>query len=66
MSSDGQATRDPLAELPDDGRQQVLEHLNGEPVIAAIRADLTLEGHFSEQGTNYHRHRPPLLHPPEC
>lgn len=57
MSSDGQATRDPLAELPDDGRQQVLEHLNGEPVIAAIRADLTLEGHFSEQWLVVSPHR---------
>ncbi len=57
MSSDGQATRDPLAELPDDGRQQMLEHLNGEPVIAAIRADLTLEGHFSEQWLVVSPHR---------
>ncbi len=48
MSSDSQAARDPLAEMPDDGRQQVLELLNGEPVIAALRADMNLEGQFED------------------
>lgn len=48
MSSDSRADRDPLAEVPDTLRQQLQERLNGEPVIAALRVDLTLDGQFAE------------------
>ncbi len=48
MGSDSQATYDPLGEMPDELRQKLKERLNGEPLLAVLRADLTLEGQFSE------------------
>ncbi len=48
MSSDSRADRDPLAEVPDALRQKLQERLNFEPVIAALRVDLTLDGQFAE------------------
>ncbi|MEZ8217880.1 ATP-binding cassette, subfamily B [Candidatus Fervidibacteria bacterium JGI MDM2 SSWTFF-3-K9] len=48
MSSDSQANRDPLAEVPDEVRQELQERLNGEPLLTVLRADLTLDGQFGE------------------
>ncbi len=48
MSSDSQSVRDPLAEVPDELRQQLLGWLNGEPALVALRTDLTLEGNFAD------------------
>ncbi|MCS7187345.1 MAG: hypothetical protein RMK89_10380, partial [Armatimonadota bacterium] len=48
MSSDSQATRDPLAEVPDELRQELLDRLGGEPLLSVLRTDLTFDGQFGD------------------
>jgi hypothetical protein len=48
MSSESQANRDLLAEVPDEVRQELEERLNGEPLLTVLRADLTLDGQFGD------------------
>ncbi|MGQ9729578.1 MAG: hypothetical protein ACUVSC_13880, partial [Candidatus Fervidibacter sp.] len=48
MGSDSQASRDPLVEVPDEVRRKLEERLNGERLLAVLRADLTMDGQFGD------------------
>lgn len=48
MGSDSQASRDLLVEVPDEVRQKLEERLNGERLLAVLRADLTIDGQFGD------------------
>jgi hypothetical protein len=49
VATDSYDERDALAEVPEALRERIKDIVGDEPIVGALRADLSLDGKFSEQ-----------------